>query len=213
MKHHFKVFPILIAMAFLSVIDWNYFSGFMSLTMDAAMEFVQGGNVAVSRLEKELDSLSVDKFIKLDIEELRKELDKGKETEDNVYEEETTEVDTDAKDRYCHLQNIEGLNKIREHLEKDVDGLDFIPNQIMLQKIEELLLNNQALTGAYKNFYDHELTEDILMDESNSYEQAHKAALEIHNVLPQALYPLEIVEEYYKWFNKKDYEYWGLDIN
>ena len=44
------------------------------------------------------------------------------------------------------------------------------------------------------------------------YDEAHLQALEIHNVQPQALYTPEIVQEYYKWFNKADYEYWGITI-
>ena len=38
-------------------------------------------------------------------------------------------------------------------------------------------------------------------------------ALDAHNVQPQALYSPEIVEEYYQWFNKSDYEYWDIIIN
>lgn len=106
MKHHFKILPILITMAFLSIIDWNYFSGFMSLTMDAAMEFVQGGSAAASRLEKELDSLTVDKFIKLDIEELKKALDRETETEDNVCEEGTTEA-VSGEERTTDTETVE----------------------------------------------------------------------------------------------------------
>ena len=37
-------------------------------------------------------------------------------------------------------------------------------------------------------------------------------ALKIHEVLPQALYSPEVIKEYYKWFNKLDYEYWDIII-
>ena len=82
----------------------------------------------------------------------------------------------------------------------------------MINKIEEMLTNNQKLTGAYKDFCEHELTESMLMKQGYSYSDAHNMALEIHNVQPQALYSPEIVQEYYKWFNKSDYEYWGITI-
>ena len=94
----------------------------------------------------------------------------------------------------------------------DVDGLSYEPNIAMKDKIEDMLSNNQELTGAYKDFYEHELTESMLMKEGYSYDEAHLQALEIHNVQPQALYASEIVQEYYKWFNKADYEYWGITI-
>lgn len=42
------------------------------------------------------------------------------------------------------------------------------------------------------------------------YNTAHNMALEIHNVQPQALYSSEIVQEYSKWFDKSDFEYWGI---
>lgn len=51
-----------------------------------------------------------------------------------------------------------------------------------------------------------------MMKQGYDYNDAHNMALEIHNVQPQALYSPEIVEKYYKWFNKKDYEYWGISI-
>ena len=109
-----------------------------------------------------------------------------------------------------HIQNLDGLNEVRNHLTNDVDGLDFEPNKAMMNKIEEILSNNQKLTGAYKDFYEHELTESILMKQGYGYNDAHNMALEIHNVQPQALYSPEIVQEYSKWFNKNDFEYWGI---
>ena len=112
--------------------------------------------------------------------------------------------------RYSHTQNLDGLNEVRNHLTNDVDGLDFEPNKAMMNKIEEMLANNQELTGAYKDFYEHELTESMLMKQGYDYNIAHNMALEIHNVQPQALYSPEIVQEYSKWFNKSDFEYWGI---
>lgn len=114
--------------------------------------------------------------------------------------------------KYAHNQNLDGLNEVRNHLTNDVDGLDFEPNKIMMNKIEEMLSNNQKLTGAYKDFYEHELTESILMKQGYGYNDAHNMALEIHNVQPQALYSPEIVQEYSKWFNKSDFQYWGISI-
>lgn len=81
-----------------------------------------------------------------------------------------------------------------------------------MDKIEEMFSNNQELTGAYKDFYEHELTESALMKQGYGYDDAHNMALDIHDVAPQALYSPEVVEEYYKWFNKSDYEYWGITI-
>ena len=39
----------------------------------------------------------------------------------------------------------------------------------MMNKIEEIFLNNQELTGAYKDFYEHELTESISMKQGYGY--------------------------------------------
>lgn len=113
---------------------------------------------------------------------------------------------------HSHKQDLDGLNEVKNHLINDVDGMDYEPNKAMLQKIEELLSDNQELTGAYKDFYEHELTKSLLMKEGYDYNEAHNIALEIHNVEPQALYAPEVVEGYYKWFNKGDYEYWGVTI-
>lgn len=46
------------------------------------------------------------------------------------------------------------------------------------------------------------------MKQGYGYNDTHNIALEIHNVQPQALYSPEIVQEYTKWFNKNDFEYW-----
>lgn len=62
----------------------------------------------------------------------------------------------------------------------------------MMNKIEEMLSGNQELTGAYKDFYEHELTESMLMQQGYGYNDAHNMALEIHNVQPQALYSPEM---------------------
>ena len=114
-------------------------------------------------------------------------------------------------DRYSYKQDLDGLNEIMKHLTNDVDGLDFEPNKAMMKKIEEILSNNQELTGAYKDFYEHELTESILMKQGYGYNDAHNKALEIHHVQPQALYSPAIVQEFSEWFNKSDYEYWGIN--
>ena len=95
----------------------------------------------------------------------------------------------------------------------DVDGLDFEPNKAMMNKIEEKLSGNQELTGAYKDFYEHEPTESMLMQQGHGCNDAHNMALDIHNVQPQALYSSEIVQEYSKWFNKSDFEYCGINKN
>lgn len=114
--------------------------------------------------------------------------------------------------RYSHAQNLDGLNEVRRHLTNDVDGLDFEPNRAMMNRIEEMLSGNQELTGAYRDFYEHELTESMLMQQGYGYNDAHNMALEIHNVEPQALYSPEIVQEYSRWFNNSDFEYWGIII-
>jgi hypothetical protein len=107
--------------------------------------------------------------------------------------------------------NQQGLDKINEHLTKNVDGMDFKPNQKMLSTIEAKLSNGEKLTGAYKDFYNHEITEMNLMKQGISYNEAHLKSLEIHNVAPQALYPPEVIKEMPKWFNKNDFDYWSIE--
>ena len=111
---------------------------------------------------------------------------------------------------YFHKQDVDGLNELIKHLTYDVDDLDFEPNKAMISKIKEMISNKQALTGAYKDFYEHELTESMLMKQGFGYNDAHNMALTIHEVRPQALYSPEIVRKYYEWFNRGDYEYWGI---
>lgn len=102
------------------------------------------------------------------------------------------------------------MDKVKEHLTNNVDGMDFEPNKVMLDKINEMLSNGQELTGAYKEFYNHELTELGLMNQGYSYTDAHNMALEIHNVPPQALYPPEIIQSMPEWFNINDFNFWGI---
>ena len=118
---------------------------------------------------------------------------------------------TEPNVNYQYKQDIDGLNKVRQHLTLDVDGMDFEPNNKMLQIIEIKLNNGEILTGAYKDFYEHELTEMSLMEQGYDYNTAHEMALEIHNVCPQQLYAPEVVSEFSKWFNKLDFEYWGIE--
>ena len=44
-----------------------------------------------------------------------------------------------------HKQNLDGLNEVRKHLTNDVDGLDFEPNNAMMEKIEKMLSNGQKI--------------------------------------------------------------------
>ncbi len=109
--------------------------------------------------------------------------------------------------QFTYKPSMDGLYRIREYLMNDVEGFEYKPNKVMINKIKEMLTNNQELTGAYKNFYEHELTESVLMEQGFSYKNAHDMALKVHDVLPQALYSPEVIKENYKWFNKLDYEY------
>ena len=161
---------------------------------------------AVRKLEKELGSTEI-KLSEAQVKKLLEGLKDGKGVDSMVAELKTW------CEKYSHKQDFDGLNKIKSHLTNDVDGFEFKPNEVIVNEIEEMLANDQKLTGAYKDFYEHELTESALMEEGYSYKQAHNKALEIHNVEPQALYPPQIVKEYSKWFNKKDYEYWGITID
>jgi len=67
------------------------------------------------------------------------------------------------------------------------------------------LSNGQELTGAYKEFYNHELTDLGLMNQGYSYADAHNMALELHNNVPaQALYPPKVIQSMPEWFNIND---------
>lgn len=114
---------------------------------------------------------------------------------------------------YTHQQNLEGLKEINNHLSDDVEGFEFEPNKAMINKIEEMINNGEPLSGAYKDFYEHELTESMLMKQGYDYNTAHNMALDIHEVQPQQLYSPEIIKNYPQWFNKLDFEFWGIDPN
>ena len=107
--------------------------------------------------------------------------------------------------------NREGFDEIKNHLTNNVDGMSYEPNKIMLEKIDNMLANNQKLTGAYEDFYYHELSELNFMKQGYSYELAHQMALELYNVPPQALYSPEVIESLPKWFNKSDFNYWNIE--
>ena len=199
-----RVFSFIVTIVLISYIGFNYeyFETLLTRISDAAKEVVSvgmpgdgeaSGGSAVAQLESEMEGLDAKKFF---------------------YEEETSSAEEGSSegDSYSHKQNLDGLNEVRKHLTNDVDGFDFEPNKAMMEKIKEMLSNNQELTGAYKDFYEHELTESMLMKQGYGYNDAHNMALEIHNVQPQALYSPEIVQEFSKWFNKSDYEYWGITI-
>ena len=114
---------------------------------------------------------------------------------------------------YTHQQNLEGLKEINNHLSDDVEGFEFEPNKAMINKIEEMINNGEPLSGAYKDFYEHELTESMLMKQGYDYNTAHNMALDIHEVQPQELYYPEIIKNYPQWFKKLDFEFWGIDPN
>ena len=80
----------------------------------------------------------------------------------------------------------------------------------MIDRLENALAEGQPVTGADRNFYNHELTEADLMGSGMSYDDAHQAALEIHDVSPFSLYAPEVVESHPEIFNGNWFDYWGI---
>jgi len=70
----------------------------------------------------------------------------------------------------------------------------FGPNEEMVAGITNAFENGGPLTGAYQNFYQHELLESSLIDQGANYEAAHAAALAEYSVSPFSLYAPEVID-------------------
>jgi RHS repeat-associated protein len=108
----------------------------------------------------------------------------------------------------------DGLSDIASHLGRE--GFDPAPeNDLMLQRLQNVLDTGERATGADANFYEHELYEKGLMDAGDSYEAAHQAALEDLGASSHSLYPPEVVQAVdeaagAKTFGTAYYQFWNL---
>lgn len=105
----------------------------------------------------------------------------------------------------------EGLQTITAHLES-LDALSETEpyNNAMLEKLESMMANGEDATGAYQNFYQHELQEAANMTEGMDPATAHQAALEAYGHNPYSIYPAEIVQQFAAYFNSNWFLFWGL---
>jgi filamentous hemagglutinin len=106
------------------------------------------------------------------------------------------------------LVTEEGLAAITNHLTNTVPGAIEAPeNQFMLQALNA----GEYATGAYENFYLHELEEAEFMSQGLSYETAHPMTLDALGHSPFSLYAPEIIEQMgHAYWNPNWFDYWGL---
>jgi hypothetical protein len=80
----------------------------------------------------------------------------------------------------------------------------------MLDVLRDLAEQGDSATGAYEDFYQHELEEAANMAEGMGYDEAHQAALEELGHSPFGLYSKEVVEQFPELFNSNWRNFWGI---
>ncbi len=94
MKLYKKIIAGLLTVSLLACINWNYLGNLWGLTWDAAMGLVSGETVSTTALQSELDSLSLGKLLKFNIDGFSP--DDNVTTEDVVLDDTTEEFDADT---------------------------------------------------------------------------------------------------------------------
>jgi len=97
---------------------------------------------------------------------------------------------------------------IKEHLTTNFPRYE--PNEIMIERLEQALKNNQKISGADASFYFHELREAKLMQRGLSYSEAHQKALKDYQVSPFSVYHSDVIRACPDEFNKNWEKAWGI---
>ncbi|QDH21685.1 RHS repeat-associated core domain-containing protein [Saccharibacillus brassicae] len=101
-----------------------------------------------------------------------------------------------------------GLDIVKNHL-STFDP--YVPNQMMIQRLENALKNGTPLTGADASFYMHEVSEFTKMRKGMSYDSAHGSAIEKYNVSPFSVYHPDVIKSLPEEFNLLWYKFWGIE--
>lgn len=103
---------------------------------------------------------------------------------------------------------LEKLEMIKQHI--TTNFYNYPPNDMMIQRLEQALDNQQKISGADASFYFHELKEAELMRQGLSYNEAHQQALKDYDVSPFSVYHPDVIRAYPDEFNKNWERAWGI---
>ena len=78
---------------------------------------------------------------------------------------------------------------------------------------DDILTNDEKLTGADAVFYMHELAESTLMNNGMDYDSAHAAAMQRYGNSPFAVYHPEVIIAYPDRFNFNFARFWDIDVD
>lgn len=102
----------------------------------------------------------------------------------------------------------EKIEMIKQHI--TTNFYDYLPNDLMIQRLEQALYNQQKISGADASFYFHELREAELMQQGLSYNEAHQQALKDYDVSPFSVYHPDVIKACPDEFNKNWKIAWGI---
>jgi hypothetical protein len=87
----------------------------------------------------------------------------------------------------------------------------FLPNLIMLDRLQKALDNNQTIAEADASFYFHELKEAELMEQGYKWEEAHLKAIQYYEVSAFSIYHPKAIVACPDEFNQKWKDCWGIE--
>lgn len=140
MKLYKKIIAGLLTVSLLACINWNYLGNLWGLTWDAAMGLVSGETVSTTALQSELDSLSLGKLLKFNID--------GFSPDDNVTTEAMALDDTTEEFDADTTEDKSGL-KSGKDLIKNISKIEYGTDELSQVAIEFRKANN--ITSARRN--------------------------------------------------------------
>ncbi|WP_292795023.1 hypothetical protein [Nostoc sp. NMS7] len=102
----------------------------------------------------------------------------------------------------------ENLEIIKKHISK---FNDFLPNQKMIERLQQALDSGQKISGADASFYFHELKEAELMEQGYDWYTSYPMAVAHYGVSPYSLYHPEVIRAYPEEFNRNWMKAWRIE--
>jgi hypothetical protein len=102
----------------------------------------------------------------------------------------------------------EKLDIIKIHVK---NFAEYLPNIMMLNRLEQALNSGQKISGADASFYFHELKEAEFMKEGYDYYEAHQGSINYYSVSPYSLYHPEVIKACPDDFNRNWRKAWEID--
>ena len=100
------------------------------------------------------------------------------------------------------------LDILKTHIATNFPAYE--PNEMMIDRLQNALDNNQRISGADASFYFHELKESELMQQGYTYQEAHQQALHYYEVSPFSVYHPDVIVACHEEFNQKWRDSWGI---